>query len=107
MVTKRFEVYLVELDPTKGSEIRKTRPGLVVSPDEINDNLSTVIVAPMTTHGKSYPCRLDCTFQGKRGRIVFDQMRALDKSRLVKKLGTIGAKYQREACQLLCEMFQY
>jgi len=78
-VTSRFDVILISLDPTRGSEIRKTRPCLVISPDEMNDHIRTVIVAPMTTKGKPYPTRVPCTFQGKRGQIVLDQIRTVDK----------------------------
>ena len=89
-MVKRFEVYLVALDPTRGSEIRKTRPCLVISPDEMNRHIRTVIVAPMTTKGKNYPTRVACRFQKKDGQIVLDQIRTVDKSRLVKKLGRIS-----------------
>src|SRR5579862_2470790 len=92
MAINRFEVYLINLDPTVGSEIQKTRPGLVVSPDEINHNIRTVIVAPMTTKGQSYPTRVPCRFKGKAGQIVLDQIRAVDRSRLIKKLGKIDGK---------------
>jgi len=87
MAINRFEVYLVNLDPTVGSEIQKTRPCLVVSPDEINHTIRTVIVAPMTTKGQPYPTRVSCRFQGKKGQVVLDQIRAVDRSRLVTKLG--------------------
>ncbi|HOG94565.1 MAG TPA: type II toxin-antitoxin system PemK/MazF family toxin, partial [Opitutaceae bacterium] len=86
MVVQRFDVWLVTLDPTVGSEIRKTRPALVVSPDEMNAHISTVIIAPMTTKGRNYPTRVPCTFQGKTGEIVLDQLRTVDKTRLVKRL---------------------
>lgn len=105
MVVKRFEVYLVSLDPTKGREIKKTRPCLIVSPDEMNEHISTVIVAPMTTRGRPYPTRIACTFQGKEGQIVLDQIRTVDKIRLVKRLGQIGAATQKETLALLAEMF--
>ena len=75
MVVKRFEVYLVNLDPTLGSEIQKTRPCLIISPDEMNDHITTVIVAPMTTKGRDYPTRINCQFEGKNGQIVLDQIR--------------------------------
>src|SRR5882724_3139951 len=88
----RFEVYLVNLDPTVGSEIKKTRPCLVVSPDEINHNVRTVIVAPLTTRGQAYPTRVLCRFKGKAGQVVLDQIRAVDRSRLIKKLGRIDGK---------------
>jgi len=88
MVIKRFEVFLVNLDPTVGHEIKKTRPCLIISPDEMNRNISTLIVAPMTTKGRKYPTRVSCSFQNKRGQIILDQIRTIDKERLVKKLGS-------------------
>ncbi|MBC8019457.1 MAG: type II toxin-antitoxin system PemK/MazF family toxin, partial [Verrucomicrobia bacterium] len=87
MVIKRFDVYLVNLDPTVGSEIRKSRPCLIISPDEMNQYIATVIVAPMTTKGRDYPTRVPCTFKGKDGQIVLDQIRTIDKSRLIQKQG--------------------
>ena len=88
----RFDVYLVNLDPTVGSEIRKTQPAVVVSPDEMNHNIATVIVAPMTTGGKLYPTRVECRFERKDAKIVLDQIRTVDKARLVRKLGVIEAR---------------
>ena len=85
MVVKRFEVYLVNLDPTVGAEIQKTRPCLVVSPDEMNRHIKTVIIAPMMTKGRPYPTRVSCKFEGKEGQVVLDQLRTVDKTRLVKK----------------------
>ena len=105
MVIKRFEVYLVNLDPTIGREIKKTRPCLVVSPNEINRHVATIIVAPMTTKGKSYPTRVQCQFEGKAGQIVLDQLRTVDKKRLVKRLGRIDKKTQKEVLATLAEMF--
>jgi mRNA interferase MazF len=105
MVTDRFDVFLVSLDPTQGSEIRKTRPCLVISPDEMNDHIRTVIVAPMTTKGRPYPSRVTCTFQGKRGQIVLDQIRTVDRSRLVKRLGSISAATQDKVLDTLLDMF--
>ena len=90
MAINRFEVYLVNLDPTAGSEIQKTRPCLVVSPDEINHTIRTVIVALMTTKRQPYPMRVSCRFQGKNGQVVLDQIRAVDRSRLVTKLGRVA-----------------
>ena len=104
-VVKRFEVYLVLLDPTVGSEIQKTRPYAVVSPDEMNRHIQTVIVAPMTTKGKKYPTRVECKFKSKKGQIVLDQIRTVDKTRLVKKLGDLSAKIQEESLRVLAEMF--
>jgi len=105
MVAKRFEVYLVNLDPTIGREIKKTRPCLIISPDEMNRHIATVIVAPMTTKGRSYPTRIPCEFQEKHGQIVLDQIRTVDKSRLVKKLGQIDSATQKAVLALLAEMF--
>ncbi len=105
MVTNRFDVFLISLDPTRGSEIRKTRPCLVISPDEMNDHIRTVIVAPMTTKGRSYPSRVACTFQGKRGQVVLDQIRTVDKTRLVRRLGTISTGVQHKVLDTLEEMF--
>ena len=105
MVVRRFEVYLVNLDPTIGREIKKTRPCLIISPDEMNDYIATVIVAPMTTKGNDYPTRVGCRFEGRDGQIVLDQIRTVDKSRLVGKLGKISASIQREVLAVLNEMF--
>jgi mRNA interferase MazF len=102
---KRFDVYLVNLDPTVGSEIQKTRPCLVVSPDEMNRYLATVIVAPMTTKGQPYPTRVSCQFQSRDGQIVLDQLRTVDKVRLVKRLGRISQETQHAVLTLLAEMF--
>ena len=105
MVVMRFEIYLVNLDPTLGHEIKKTRPCLVISPDEMNLNIATVIVAPMTSQGRSYPTRVACRFQGKDGQVVLDQIRTVDKERLVKKLGQISASVQESVLAVLAEMF--
>jgi mRNA interferase MazF len=105
MVIKRFDVYLVNLDPTMGSEIKKTRPCLVISPDEMNRWIRTVIVAPMTTQGQPYPTRVPCEFQGKEGQVVLDQIRTVDKSRLVQKLGRMDKATQREVLVTIAEMF--
>jgi mRNA interferase MazF len=105
MVVKRFEIHLVYLDPTIGSEIQKTRPCLVISPDEMNRNMATVIVAPMTPKGRDYPTRVNCQFEGKDGQIVLDQIRTVDMSRFVKKLGEISAKAQDEVLAVLMEIF--
>ncbi|MDZ7772029.1 MAG: type II toxin-antitoxin system PemK/MazF family toxin [Balneolaceae bacterium] len=102
---RRFEVYLISLGPTKGSEIRKTRPCLIISPDEMNRHIRTVIIAPMTSTIKTYPSRITTTFQGKKGQIVLDQIRTVDKSRLVKKLGTISSAAEDKVLSLLQEMF--
>lgn len=104
-VVKRFEVYLVNLDPTLGSEIQKTRPCLIISPDEMNDHIATVIVAPLTIKGRDYPTRVNCQFEGKVGQVVLDQIRTVDKVRLVKMLGKINASTQKEVLVVLMEMF--
>ena len=107
MVVKRFDVYLVNLDPTIGSEIQKTRPCLVISPDEMNRNIRTVIIAPMTSAQKEYPTRVSCTFQKKIGQIVLDQIRTIDKARLIKKLGTIDSEDQLEVISILQQLFAF
>jgi len=104
-VTKRFDVFLISLDPTRGSEIRKTRPCLIISPDEMNEHIKTVIVAPMTTKERQYPSRVRCTFQGKRGQIVLDQIRTVDRSRLARRLGRISTGVQTKVLDALQEMF--
>jgi mRNA interferase MazF len=107
MVVRRFDVFLINLDPTLGSEIKKTRPCLVISPDEINRHIRTVIVAPMTTAGKDYPTRVPCKFQNKKGQIVLDQLRTIDKVRLIKKLGIIDPQTQTEVISTLQRLFSY
>src|SRR6266540_2440303 len=96
MVVKRFDVFLINLDPTSGAEMKKTRPGIVISPDEMNRYIATVIIAPMTTKGTAYPTRVACKFQGKQGQVVLDQIRTVDKTRLAKKLGRIDTKTQSD-----------
>ena len=105
VVAKRFDVFLVGLDPTLGSEIQKTRPCLVVSPDDMNEHIATVIVAPMTTRGHLYPSRVACRFQAKDGLVVLDQLRTVDKARLVRHLGRIGASTQKSVLAVLAAMF--
>jgi mRNA interferase MazF len=107
VVVNRFDVFLINLDPTIGSEIQKTRPCLIISPDEMNRHIRTVIVAPMTTSGKDYPTRVPCKFQRKKGQIVLDQIRTIDKSRLIKKIGTIDPQVQAEVISTLQSMFAY
>jgi len=102
---KRFSVVLVSLDPTIGREIKKTRPCLVISPDQMNGNISTLIVAPMTSKGNHYPTRVKCRFQKTDGQIVLDQIRTIDKSRVVKTLGTISKGTQAEVLKKLSELF--
>lgn len=105
MVVSRFEVYLVRLNPTEGHEIRKTRPCLVISPDEMNRHIGTVIVVPMTTKGRPYPTRVPVRFRGKTGQIVLDQLRTVDKTRLVQRLGKIDEKTAQRVLAALSEMF--
>jgi mRNA interferase MazF len=102
---RRFDIHLVALDPTVGSEIRKTRPCVIISPDEMNRHLRTVLIAPMTTKGRAYPTRVPCRFQGQAGQVVLDQVRTVDVERLVKRLGTLGASAQVAVLQVLAEMF--
>ena len=105
VVGLRFEVYLVRLNPTEGREIRKTRPCVVISPDEMNRHIGTLIVAPMTTKGRPYPTRVTVRFQKKSGRIVLDQIRTVDKDRLVKRLGRIDEATARRVLSVLADMF--
>lgn len=104
-LVRRFEVHLISLDPTKGSEIRKTRPCVIISPDEMNKHIRTVIIAPMTSTIKNYPTRVTTTFQGKKGQIVLDQIRTVDKSRLIKKLGSVSNSAEEKILSVLQEMF--
>jgi len=99
------EVWLVSLDPTQGSEIQKTRPCLVISPEEANRFLRTVIIAPMTTAERPYPTRVALTFQGKRGQVALDQLRAVDRQRLVRKLGRVSSRTAEAVSTVLVEMF--
>ena len=105
MAVGRFDVYLVNLDPTIGSEIKKTRPCLVISPDEMNRHIRTVIVAPMTTKGRQYPTRVSCRFRRKPGQVVLDQIRTVDAVRLVRKLGRLDANTGAKVLAVLGEMF--
>ena len=102
----RFDVFLVALDPTIGREIKKTRPCTVISPDEMNHHIGTVIIAPMTTKTRAYPTRVLCTFQGVAGQVVLDQIRTVDKSRLVKKLGRLSPSASDRVLSVLGEMFE-
>jgi mRNA interferase MazF len=102
---KRFDVFLVNLDPTLGKEIKKTRPALIISPDEMNAHISTVIIAPMTTKGRPYPSRVSCNFQRKDGQIILDQIRTVDKLRLVKKLGRLDKNTSSKVLSVLQEIF--
>jgi mRNA interferase MazF len=105
MVVKRFDVFLVTLDPTVGVEIRKTRPCVVVSPNEMNQHIRSVIIAPMTTQRRDYPTRVNCRFQRMTGQIVLDQIRTVDKSRLVRRLGTLPPRVRNGVISVLQEMF--
>ena len=102
---QRFEVYLVNLDPTIGSEIKKTRPCVIISPNEMNNNISTLIVAPLTSKLRDYPTRVPCKIEGKHGQIVLDQIRIVDKSRLIKKIAAIPKPIHNKIISKLIEMF--
>ncbi len=104
-LVKRFEIYFIEFDPTKGSEINKTRPAVIISADEMNDALKTVIVAPLTSTIKNYPSRVNCTVKNRKGQIVLDQIRTIDKSRIKNKLAILKEKEQNEVLKILQEMF--
>jgi mRNA interferase MazF len=102
---RRGQVYLVSLDPAKGREIKKTRPCVVVSPDELNAYMQTCIVAPLTTGSHAYPFRIPCRFQGKTGHVVVDQIRTVDRGRLVKRLGRLSSQALEKSLRVLGEMF--
>jgi mRNA interferase MazF len=101
----RGDVYLIELDPTRGSEIQKTRPCLIVSPDELNQHLRTVIVAPMTTGGQAYPWRVRCRFRDRAGFVAMDQLRTVDSERLIRRLGRISPGTLTTVLSIAQEMF--
>ena len=101
----RYEVYLVNLDPTIGSEIKKTRPCVIISPNEMNKNISTIIIAPLTSTLRNYPTRINCRVQGKEGQIVLDQIRTVDKKRLIKKIDTINKRTRLKFHKVINEMF--
>ena len=102
---RRGDVFLISLDPTRGDEIRKTRPCVIISPNELNANLRTFIIAPLTTGGHPYPFRVACKFQGRSGHIVLDQIRTVDRERLVKRLGKLPSSALERALAILQEMF--
>lgn len=104
MVIHQYEVYLINLDPTIGHEIKKTRPCAVLSPDEMNRHIATVIVAPMTTKSRNYPTRVPVVFQRKAGWVVLDQIRTVDRTRLIQRLGKLGARTINEIKGTLSEM---
>ena len=101
----RFEVFYINLDPTIGSEIKKTRPCAIISPNEMNHNISTVIIAPLTSKLRNYPTRVPCKVEGKQGQIVLDQIRTVDKTRLIKKIDTLNKVTQKKVLNILTEMF--
>jgi len=105
MVMKRFDIYLINLDPVVGAETAKTRPCLIVSPDEANTALHTVIIAPMTTVRRRWPTRVGVSFQGKVGEVALDQIRAVDKARLIKRLGKLDSRTADVVLDTLAEMF--
>ena len=105
MVVNKSEIWLVELDPTRGSEIKKTRPGVIISPNQMNNNINTVIIAPMTTKHNNFPTRVEIFFEGKFGQIALDQIRTIDKSRLIKKIGKVDKIIQNQITKTLIELF--
>lgn len=105
MDCKRFEVYLINLDPIIGSEIKKTRPCVIISPDEMNRNIATIIIAPLTSKLRNYPTRIPCRVKGKQGQIVLDQIRTVDKIRLIKKIDFLKKTVQTKTLTVLNEMF--
>ena len=104
MVINQYEIYLINLDPTVGHEIKKSRPCVVISPNEINHSIATIIIAPMTTKSRNYPTRLDIQFQGKKGWIVLDQIRTIDKKRIIKKMGKLNEIKISEIKKMIYEM---
>ena len=105
MVAKRFDVFVINLDPTIGSEIQKTRPCVIISPNELNDYIQTVIIAPMTSKSRSYPTRVHCTFEDRECHIILDQIRTVDKRRLLKHIGHIDARTQQHVLDVLGQLF--
>ncbi|MFA6857758.1 MAG: type II toxin-antitoxin system PemK/MazF family toxin [Treponema sp.] len=105
VVINQYEIYLINLDPTQGHEIRKIRPCLIISPDEMNHNIGTVIIAPMTTKSHDYPTRIPINFENKDGWIVLDQIKTVDKTRLVKKMGIIKKEQIIQVKKIIKEMF--
>jgi mRNA interferase MazF len=107
MVTKRFDVWLIDLNPVIGSEISKIRPCLIISPDEVNGFLNTVTIAAMTSANKPYPHRVNCIFQHKNGQIALDHVRSISKLRLIKRLGVMDEKTSKHVCETLTQMFSF
>jgi mRNA interferase MazF len=106
-MVKRFEVWQTGLNPTVGSEISKSRPCLVVSPNEANKYLSTVTIIPLTSTIRNYPTRINCRFEGKSGQLAIDQIRSVDKTRLVKKIGVMDEQTCKQLCNIMVETFKY
>ena len=106
-MVKRFEVWQTGLNPTVGSEISKSRPCLVVSPNEANKYLSTVTIIPLTSTIRNYPTRINCRFEGKSGQLAIDQIRSVDKTRLVKKIGVLDEQTCKQLCNIIVETFKY
>jgi mRNA interferase MazF len=104
-MVNRFDVFLVSLDPTIGAEIQKTRPCVVISPDQMNRNMRTVLIAPMTSKGRDYPMRVACQFENKPGEVILDQIRGVDKRRLIKRLGRVSDSEGQLILKVLMEMF--
>lgn len=107
VIMKQFEVWTVELNPTKGAEINKIRPCLIISPDSINKMLNSIIVAPLTHSIKNYPSRVDCNFKAETGQVVLDQIRSVDKMRFSKKIGRMDVATSKNVCTILQVMFQF
>ena len=107
MEVKRTEVWLVELNPNVGSEVKKTRPCMIVSPDEANKYLNTITIVPLTSTLKSYPSRVNCSFDGQDGQVAIDQVRAVDKLRLKKKLGMLDKRTVEQVFQTLQDYFSF
>jgi mRNA interferase MazF len=107
MVAERFEVWLINLDPAIGSKIKKVRPCMIVSPNEANRFLSTVIIVPLTSTLKKYPTRVNCFFERKKGQLAIDQIRSIDKLRLIKRLGKMNEQTNMNVCEILVETFSY
>lgn len=105
MAIKQYQIFLVNLEPTIGSEIKKTRPCLVVSPDEMNKYLKTIVIAPLTTSIKSYPTRFSISLNKKKGQVALDQIRTIDKKRIVKKMGVLNKSEVKECKSILREIF--
>jgi len=104
-MVNRFDIFLVSLDPTIGAEIQKTRPCVVISPDQMNRNMRTVLIAPMTSKGRDYPMRVACQFENKPGEVILDQIRGVDKRRLIKRLGRVSDSEGQLILKVLMEMF--